>query len=267
MPVVRARARVTTHHDCAHERFPHLFANVRAILRAKRRGYSAVDAIICISESSRQDLLRFYGVDAGKTRVIYHGLHRLQGSPGAAAELRVKVPEPYLLFVGSRGAYKNFDGLLHAFRATGLYRDMHLLAAGGGPLTGREQALVNHLELDRRVLVLPQVPDPLLAEAYDAATLLVYPSWCEGFGHPPLEAMAAGCPVLVCNTSCLPEICGDAPFYFDPNEPASFERALLQAVSDEPARQRACARGLRVAARYSWDRCAAETLALYRDCQ
>jgi len=267
MPMVRARRIVATHHDCAHERFPNLFPDAQRIIRAKRRLYARADAIICVSEASRNDLLRFYGVEAGKTRVIYHGIERLAGSEAAAVELRARVPGKYLLFVGSRGAYKNFNNLLRAFRATGLHQSMRLVAMGGGALTTEERDLVRELEVADSLLVFPQVADSLLAEAYGAATLLVYPSWCEGFGHPPLEAMAAGCPALVCNASCLPEICRDAPFYFCPQDQGALEEALLRATSDESARHRARERGSQVAAGYSWQKCGAETLALYRDCQ
>jgi len=210
-------------------------------------------------------------VDAAKTRVIHHGLHRLTGSAAAAVELRALAPEPYLLFVGSRAPYKNFNNLLRAFRSSGLYQSMLLLAAGGGRWTPEERALAEKLAITGRMVVLPQLTDTLLAEAYAAATLFVYPSWCEGFGFPPLEAMAAGCPVLVSNTSSLPEVCQDAPFYFDPQfdsqDQSSLERTLLEATTDEPARRRAREKGVRVAAQYSWQTCARQTLALYRECQ
>lgn len=267
MPLVRAQRIVATHHDCVHERFPDLFPDVDRIIRAKRRLFARADAIICVSESSRQDLLQFYDVDRGKTRVIYHGLKRLPGSVAAAAELRARVPAEYLLFVGSRAAYKNFNNLLRAFRATGLHKSMMLLAVGGGRLTAEEQALAEELEVERSLVVFPHPEDTLLAEAYAAATLLVYPSWCEGFGFPPLEAMAAGCPALVSDTSSLPEICQDAPFYFSPQAQGSLETGLLEATNDEPARRRARERGIQVAAQFSWPKCAAETLALYRECQ
>ena len=267
MPLVRARRIVATHHDCVHERFPSLFPNVKQIIRAKQRLYAQADAIICVSESSRKDLLEFYNVDRAKTRVIHHGLHRLAGSITAAINLRAHVPAEYLLFVGSRAPYKNFNNLLRAFRATGLHKSMLLLAVGGGPLTPEERALAKELEVASSLVVFPQLADTLLAEAYAAATLLVYPSWCEGFGFPPLEAMAAGCPALVSNTSSLPEICRDAPFYFSPEDQDSLEAMLLEATNDEPARRRARERGTRIAAQYSWQKCGDETLALYRECQ
>jgi glycosyltransferase involved in cell wall biosynthesis len=267
MPLVRARRLVVTHHDCAHERFPELFANAARIIAAKRRLYAQADAIICVSESSRQDLLSFYGTREQETRVIYHGLRQLAGSPVAARRLRTLLPRDFLMFVGSRAAYKNFDLLLSAFRETGLYRSTLLLVAGGGPLTEAERSLAKKLEIESQLIVVPEISDELLAEAYARARLLVYPSRCEGFGFPPLEAMAAGCPALVSRTSSLPEICRDAAFYFDPEDPASLGPALSEAVADEPSRERARRRGREVAALYSWDRCAKETLALYRDCQ
>jgi len=94
---------------------------------------------------------------------------------------------------------------------------------------------------------------------------MAYPSLSEGFGLPPLEATQLGCPVLGCNTSCLPEICGDAPFYFEPNSSESLTEALRSAVCDETARAQAIARGRVVASQCSWEKCAEQTLALYRD--
>lgn len=271
MPFVRARRLVATHHDCVHERYPELFENARQIIRAKRRLYARADSIICVSQSSREDLLRFYDVDPAKTRIIRHGLRRLVGSRAAAAVLRARIPDDYLLFVGSRARYKNFDALLRAFRVTHLHRSMQLVVAGGGDLTAEEQALVRQLEIESRVVVFPEITDAVLAEAYAMATLLVYPSLCEGFGFPPLEAMAAGCPALVSNTSSLPEICRDAPFYFDPTAPEQDERSLAQALllatANDAARRRARQRGLEVSSPYSWQKCANETLAIYREGQ
>jgi glycosyltransferase involved in cell wall biosynthesis len=267
MPMLRARRKIATHHDCAHERFPELFRNAKQIVRAKQRMYADADAIICVSESSRNDLLQFYAVDSAKTRVIYHGLSRLQGCAPAALQLRAYAEGPYLLFVGSRAGYKNFGNLLRAFRASGLSESFRVLAVGGGTFTEEERDLAEQLVLTGKLAVVPQAADSFLAEAYASATLLVYPSLCEGFGYPPLEAMAAGCPALVCRTSCLPEICGDAPFYFDPGDPTSLAQVLLEAASNEAARRQARERGLRVSAQYSWQKCAKQTLALYRECQ
>jgi glycosyltransferase involved in cell wall biosynthesis len=267
MPLVRAQRIVATHHDCVHERFPELFPDVGKVLRAKKRLYAQADAIICVSESSRKDLLEFYPIDAAKTRVIYHGMTPLPRDPGAAGKLPRQARREYLLYVGSRAAYKNFAGLLQAFRESGLQDSLDLLVFGGGPLTPAETALIAELGLSNCVSSIREASDELLREAYAGAKLFVYPSLCEGFGFPPLEAMAAGCPVLASNTSAIPEVCLDAPFYFDPLDRNSLVRGLLQAVNDEEARRKAVARGSQVIARYSWTKCGQETLALYRECQ
>src|SRR5271157_5498113 len=267
MPLVRARRIVATHHDCTQERFPSEFRFAKKVIRAKKSLYARADAIICVSESCRKDLLSFYDVNAAKTRVIHHGITRMGRSGQAAEKLRMRVRREYLLFVGSRAPYKNFDALLKAFHATGLRDSLDLLVLGGGPLTTAERALMAGLNLSDCVVSIPEVSDEFLGEAYAAAKLFVYPSLWEGFGFPPLEAMAAGCPVLASNTSSMPEVCQDAPFYFDPQDQASFTRGLLAAVNDEVARRQAIEKGNKVAARYSWSKCGEQTLALYHGCQ
>ena len=143
---------------------------------------------------------------------------------------------------------------------------MDLLVLGGGALTPTELTLAADLKVGNSIVSVPSVTDALLREAYAAATLFVYPSLYEGFGFPPLEAMAAGCPVLVGNTSSIPEICRDAPFYFEPHDQSSFHASLLHAIDDEEARNNAAARGKAVAARYEWKTCGEQTLELYREC-
>lgn len=267
MPMVRARRVIATHHDCTHERFPELFPDVKKVLWARKWLFPRVDAIICVSESCRQDLLHFYNVDASKTRVIHHGLSSLPRSQDAAATLRKLVPRSYLLYVGMRAAFKNFHGLLAAIHDAGLQDSLDLLVLGGGALTADEKSLIARLGLTHSIIALPKVSDELLAEAYAGAKLFVYPSLNEGFGFPPLEAMSVGCPVLASRNSSIPEVCGDAPFYFDPADQNSFVRELQRALADEPARQKAISEGKAVAGRYSWNRCGEQTLALYRECQ
>lgn len=267
MPMVRAKRVVATHHDCTHELFPEMFSDVKKVLWARKLLFPNVDAIICVSESCRQDLLRFYNVDPAKTRVIHHGLTPLPRSAEAAANLQKLLRRDHILYVGMRAAFKNFDGLLRAFRETKLDESLDLLVLGGGVLTSTEKALIAKLGLDKSVISVPRVSDALLAEAYAGARLFVYPSFNEGFGFPPLEAMAAGCPVLASRISSISEVCRDAPFYFDPYDQDSFQRELLRAVHDEGERQQSLARGREVAGQYSWTRCGQETLALYRDCR
>ncbi len=159
-----------------------------------------------------RDLLHFYDVAENQDP---RGLSRILASASAPGRPAGSVREPYLLYVGSRAGYKNFGLLLEAFSRSGLAGDYRLLAVGGGPFTPAEQARITSLKLGRSVAVIPKADDGTLARAYRDAALFVYPSLYEGFGFPPLEAMSLGCPVLVNQTSSLPEICGDAAFYFD----------------------------------------------------
>jgi len=267
MPAVRARRIVVTHHDCTQERFPHVFRYLKRVLAAKKLLYERADSIICVSESSRKDLLHYYAVDEAKTTVVHHGLSPLPRSQAAAAELRQAVRRPYVLYVGSRAEYKNFTGLLQAFHEAKLSADFDLLAVGGGVLTTAEKAMIAGLGLTQSIVCLPRVSDEFLGECYAGARLFVYPSLWEGFGIPPLEAMAVGCPVVAANTGSIPEVCRDAPLYFDPYEPNSLVCTLLQAMNDETGRHRAIKRGKEVAAYYTWKGCGDRTLALYRQCQ
>lgn len=267
MPMVRSRRVVATHHDCTHERFPEMFPDVKKVLWARKQLFPKVDAIICVSEACRQDLLRFYNVDPAKTCVIHHGLTRLPRSAEAAAGLRRQLRRDYILYVGMREAFKNFDGLLQAFHDTGLGESFDLLLLGGKPLTAGEKKRIAGLGITDCVVSLPAVSDELLGEAYAGAKLFVYPSFNEGFGFPPLEAMSQGCPVLVSRIPAIMEVCHDAPFYFEPEEQSSFNRELLRAVNDETARQQSVRRGTEVANQYSWEKCGQQTLAVYRQCQ
>ena len=265
MPLVRSRKMVITHYDCTHEKFPAEFRYLDRVLRGKRALFDRADAIICISEASRQDLLHFYEVDPAKTHVIHLGFTRLKRSAQDADDIKQKVRRDYVLYVGSRAIYKNFCGFLRAFRDTRLQEDLDLVVLGGGPFSATEAAVVAELGLSEKIVTIPTVTDGLLAEAYAGARLLAYPSLSEGFGLPPLEAMFLGCPVLACHASSIPEVCGDAPFYFAPDSEDALRVALLQAVHDEAARARAIERGRTVASQYSWEQCAEQTLALYRD--
>ncbi len=267
VPTVKARRVIATHHDCTHELLPEYFPDAKKIFWARKKLLPSVDAVICVSEACRQDMLRFYNVDPAKTRVIHHGVTRLPRSPEAAAQLKRHLRRDYVLFVGMRHKFKNFHGLLQAFRDTKLYDSFDLLALGGAPLNEEELSLISHLGLNGSVICLPKVSDEILAEAYAGAKLFVYPSFNEGFGFPPLEAMSLDCPVLASRIASIREVSQDAPFYFDPTDQDSFGRELTRAIGDDEQRRRAIERGRDVVAQYSWEECARQTLSLYRECQ
>jgi glycosyltransferase involved in cell wall biosynthesis len=261
LPWVRRRRVVVTHHDCIQERFPQLFSNAPSIVASKRKLFKKADAIICVSESSRNDLHRFYDVPEEKTHVVYHGFSPL---PSAEDDMP-PMTKPYLLYVGSRAGYKNLGLLLEAFFRSGLAGDYHLLVVGGGPFTPAEQERIVSLKLGRSVTVVPKADDVTLARAYRDAALFIYPSLYEGFGFPPLEAMSLGCPVLVNQTSSLPEICGDAAFYFDPAADAGeLSRCMMSILADDRGRAMKRELGKQRVRLYDWNQSAHRTLDVYR---
>jgi glycosyltransferase involved in cell wall biosynthesis len=256
LPWVRRRRVVVTHHDCIHERFPHLFPDAASIIRTKRKLFQQADAIICVSESSRNDLLHFYEGLEKKSYVVYHGF-----TPLPEDSEPMSIQPPYLLYVGSRSGYKNFGLLLDAFSRSGLAQDYRLLAVGGGALTVEEEQTIAALGLRAVVTVVPKAGERLLSRAYRQAALFVYPSLYEGFGFPPLEAMSLGCPVLVHRTSSLPEICGEAAFYFEKTN--ELGESLVATLGNIAELDRKGKLGKQQVLRYDWKRTAEQTFDVY----
>ncbi|MEO3693386.1 glycosyltransferase family 4 protein [Roseateles paludis] len=253
-------ARVTTLHDMIVERFPSHFANAEERRLRKLAAMRRADLVICISHATERDLLSFYPEFAGKTHVVHHGV----------AQARVEGPKPsnlpdnYLLYVGTRQAYKNFDGLVRALGASNkLPPDLQLVCFGGGALTPAERKLVEESGFPLRRVRQMQGDDQLLSQAYRHARLFVFPSRYEGFGMPLTEAMVQGTPIACAKASCFPEICEDAAAYFDPDDLNDI-RGCLESLLENPDRLLALGRDSQQrAAVFTWQRCAEQTLMAY----
>lgn len=264
LPTIRAKHRVATHHDCVQEMFPHLFPNSRRIFLWKKEMYSKADLILCVSAASRTDLLRFYNIPEGKAIVVHNGVSPMVQEPHGEAELREVISGEFLLYVGTRHLYKNFDGLLQAYAISGLKQDYILLAIGGGPPNAEHRELIKQLGLDGRVKFVPIASAALLAEAYASAALLVYPSLYEGFGMPPLEAASLGCVSLVAANPATIEICQDAAFFFDPSVLEDFSSMLTVALTDTGGRIARIQRAKDLLKIYTWEACGRKTLEAYQ---
>ena len=170
----------------------------------------------------------------------------------------------YLLYVGMRAGYKNFDFVARGFASLGpAYRDIQLVCCGGLSFTRAERALFESLGVADRLLQF-RCTDRELAGFYAHATAFVFPSLYEGFGIPPLEAMAHGCPVIVSRSSSLPEVVGEAGVYFDPTNQDDFRAQLERIVNDAELRASLVVLGGQRASEFTWDRCFRDTLAVYR---
>ncbi|SFL47113.1 Glycosyltransferase involved in cell wall bisynthesis [Desulfomicrobium norvegicum] len=251
---------IVTVHDMIHELFPESFETSDTTRFKKAAAVNRADHVICVSGNTQQDLIRLLGVDPAKTSVVHHGYELMVAPSGMR-----RCEEPYILYVGSRGGYKNFDRLLQGYAASpSIHKNFQLVAFGGGELTRQERSRIQELGGGRLQVRHFSGDDEVLADLYDFAHVFVYPSLYEGFGIPPLEAMSVGCPVLCSDRSSLPEVLGDAAGFFDPESVDSIANALERVLFDSSYRQGLIEKGYGRCARYSWEKCAKETLDVYR---
>jgi glycosyltransferase involved in cell wall biosynthesis len=253
-----------TVYDMIHELFPNQLAQTERIVAAKRVAVARADHIICISETTRRDLVRLLAVDPERTSVVHLG-HSLALSAAGAQAMQVDTPPaPFILYVGDRNSYKNFATAAAAYaHAPRLNAAVGLLAFGGRPFSAGELAMLDSLGIAGKVRH-ESGSDALLAARYRSARLFVCPSTYEGFGLPPLEAMGYGCPVACSDRGSVPEVVGDAGEYFDPLDIEAAATAMERLCFDEARRAQLIALGRIRAAQFTWARCATETAAVYQ---
>lgn len=252
---------VVTVHDMIHERFPGNFTPGDTTAEVKRQTVEHADRIIAISESTRRDILDLYDIDPAKISVVYHGRNILSD---AGAEIN-GLPEHYILFVGGRPRYKNFERLVKAFaEVRRVHPDVKLICTGA-PFKKGEQEMIVAAGLrpgdDVRHIF---VSDPQLRRLYAGALCFVFPSLYEGFGFPVLEAFDAGCPAVLSDRSSLPEIGGDGALYFDPEDIGDMRDRILECIDSQTLRDSLISRGHARADLFSWKRTAEQTAEIYR---
>ena len=259
----RGAKTVLTVFDMIHERFKATISAFDPVSREKVDAVMRADHVICISEHTRRDLLELIEIDPAKTSVVHLGFSLTDAS--ARSTPSVTGQRPFLLYVGKRSGYKNFEALLKAYATSARVKaELDLVCFGGGGLTSRERELMDRLELPAHQIRQVSGGDDLLAAYYGAAAAFVFPSLYEGFGLPPLEAMSFGCPVVCSNTSSIPEVVGEAAILFDPHDVESMRSAIEEVTSNEDLRLSLISRGKRRVGIFSWSRCARETLDIYR---
>jgi glycosyltransferase involved in cell wall biosynthesis len=271
LPVLHPRHSVVTVHDLGYLYYPQAHTRgARWYLHwSTRYNARAATHLIADSQATRRDLLTHCGVAQDKVSVVYPGYDpaftplRDEARLTAARE-RYQLPESYVLYVGTLQPRKNLGTLIAAFAALGdEHTSTHLVIAGKqGWLYEPLFAQVRQLGLAERVHFTGYAPQEDLPALLSAAQVFVLPSLYEGFGLPVLEAMACGTPVICSNVSSLPEVAGDAAILVDPRDTAQWVQALQRVLEDAGLRRALTERGLQQVQRFSWERCARETLAI-----
>lgn len=266
---------VVTVHDLSFALYPQLFTRARRSYQQWLTPHTARQAAVITADSraTKDDLVKLYGIDADRVRVVYPGVNGRFRPVTDAKQIdifrqRRQLPAKFILFLGTIEPRKNLVMLLEAYaslvRRTGL---PHALVIAGGKGWGYEAvfATAERLDLAERVIFAGYVPADELPLWYNAAEVVAYPSLYEGFGLPPLEAMACGTPVVVSNVSSLPEVVGDAGFLVDPGDPSAWVDALGTMLTEPTARATARERGLARARTFTWERTARNMAQVYHE--
>lgn len=263
----RGCATVLTVYDMIHELYPSSFLARDNTTEIKRSAIARADHVICISESTRNDLINLLSVPEEKISVVHLGFEKF--SPASSVNsFPYNNVRPFILYVGGRSGYKNFSGFLKAFsRSPQLLIDFDIVAFGGGAFSATELSLIKSLGYSSDQVKQIGGNDSVLGVLYKAARAFVYPSLYEGFGLPPLEAMAQSCPVISSCTSSMPEVIGNAGVFFDPHSEEDMTAAIERVVYDDALMASLRALGQERLAQFSWQRCAAETLSIYQSLQ
>jgi len=272
-PLVRCKS-VVTIHDCIHlmfpqylpSRFAHLYARTSIRLAARR-----ATRVMTVSESSKRDILRFVDTEPDKIDVIYNAYdERFAIDPREEDVVRVRerfqLESEFVLYAGNVKPHKNLERLIEAFHLVRRRGLDHLKLVLIGDEISKYTALrraVHHHQLHKYVRFLGYLPEETLAVMYRLAGVFVFPSLYEGFGLPPLEAMASGTPVVTSNVSSLPEVAGDAAVLVDPYDPQAIADGIYQVLTDEQLRRDLRRKGVARAGMFSWEQSVRRIRAIY----
>jgi len=236
----------------------------RILLKLDVRGIKRATHIIAVSKHTKSDLIEYFKIPDDRISVVYNGIDH---SIFTSCKTKV-LDNPYILYVGSERSRKNLDRLVEAFSILRReFPELRLVKIG---MSGRCEEYRRHIMrklnsqgMTQDVIFIDHASELDLARYYSSALLLAYPSLYEGFGLPPLEAMACGCPVVTSNTSSLPEVVGEAGIMVNPYDTISLAQAMRQVLTNSKLRDEMVRRGLEQSEKFSWERAAEQTQEVY----
>jgi glycosyltransferase involved in cell wall biosynthesis len=270
IPLLTRRKTVWVMHGGAQFTVPHAFKlSDRIYFTIANRLYAKkASAIITMTHIGANDIVRCMGADPEKMNVIYEAYNErcrvMKKEETNAVHKKYSLPEKYILFVGGLTPLKNFGNLLRAYKRVQNIIPHHLVVIGWKRWKfSQDLRVMDELGLSDRVLFKGFVPDEEIPSFYNRAALFAFPSIYEGFGIPALEAMACGCPVIASKTGCSPEVVGDAAVLVDPQDPGMIAAAIRDAIEDSGLRRQLIDAGLKRAKKFSWRKCARQTLSVF----
>ncbi|MDO8669331.1 MAG: glycosyltransferase family 1 protein [Candidatus Buchananbacteria bacterium] len=273
-PVFYRRPFIVTIHDLIISHYPHSRATTLNPIMYKIKLFfyrlvvnntaKRAKKIITVSDCSKKDIIKLLKINPSKISVTYEGVGLPQDGQADCARLKsdLGIKKDFLLYVGSAYPHKNLEKLLQAFKS--LNRDIQLVLVGQkNYFYERLEQTAQTLSLSGRVIFTGYLDDEKLSCLYKTAALYVFPSLIEGFGLPPLEAQSYGLPVLSSSASCLPEILGDSVVYFNPENETEIAKSISNTLDNQELLQALKIKGQANLKKYSWEKCALETLGQY----
>lgn len=258
---IRNKPFILTVYDMIHERFSGMFSVNDKTSEYKKLLCNKATKIIAISQSTKKDLIEIFNIKESKIEVVYLGNSLTLDNNSVKKD--IDLPKKYILFVGSRGVYKNFNRFIEGVSSI-LHsdKDLCVVCAGGGKFDSSENQLFAALKISAKVFQ-HTLNDNELSLFYKNALIFVFPSLYEGFGIPVLESFACDCPLVCSNTSSLPEIAGNGAEYFDPYDSKSISTTIKNVLNDNKRKQTLRQNGRDRLKIFSWERTVEKTRDIY----
>ncbi|MBI2024896.1 MAG: glycosyltransferase family 4 protein [Candidatus Harrisonbacteria bacterium] len=258
--------RIITFHDLSFLHHPQFFSGRQKFwhwLQDVRKQANAASHLVAVSDATKRDLVELLGVDPKKISVIYSGISKEFKPNRKSANSSTN---PYILYLGTLEPRKNVPTIIKAFnllKQKPEFRDWRLVLAGRPGWLYRDILReIKHSRFSKDIVLKGPVAGEERVKLYNAARVFAYPSFFEGFGFPPLEAQASGCPAIVADRTSLPEVVGDSAFRVNPWKPVDLAE-IIELFSDDNMRNKMVELGLKNAARFSWEKTAAQTLDIF----